>query len=32
VTTIPTARLSLRPLIRPSSRNLVWLRNPDVVF
>jgi len=31
MTTIPTARLSLRPLIRPSSRNLGWLRNPDVV-
>ena len=31
MTTISTARLSLRPLIRPSSRNLGWLRNPDVV-
>jgi ribosomal-protein-alanine N-acetyltransferase len=31
MTTIPTARLSLRPLTRPTSRNLGWLRNRDVV-
>jgi len=31
MTTIPTARLSLRPLTRPSSQNLGWLRNRDVV-
>lgn len=29
--TISTARLTLRPLTKPSSRNLAWLRDPDVV-
>jgi RimJ/RimL family protein N-acetyltransferase len=29
--TISTARLTLRPLIKPSSRNLAWLRDPEVV-
>jgi RimJ/RimL family protein N-acetyltransferase len=29
--TIPTARLTLRPLRKPSPRNLSWLRDPDVV-
>jgi RimJ/RimL family protein N-acetyltransferase len=31
MTSITTARLSLRPLTRTSSRNLVWLRDKDVV-
>lgn len=31
MTTISTARLVLRPLTSPSSRNIGWLRNPDVV-
>lgn len=31
MTTITTARLSLRPLTQTSSRNLAWLRDRDVV-
>jgi RimJ/RimL family protein N-acetyltransferase len=31
MTTLSTARLTLRPLTAPSSRNLGWLRDPDVV-
>lgn len=31
MTTISTAQLTLRPLTSPSSRNIGWLRNPDVV-
>lgn len=31
MTTISTARLTLRPLTSPSSRNLAWLRDSDVV-
>lgn len=30
--TISTTRLALRPLTRPSSRNLAWLKDPEVVW
>lgn len=29
--TISTARLTLRPMMKPSTRNLAWLRDPEVV-
>lgn len=31
MTTIPTARLTLRPLTKATARQIEWLRNPDVV-